>query len=57
MSGPCAVCGCVDLRVLGLVELADGAVVLCANDKAIAGRLGLTLEQLRAEAAGGAAAA
>jgi hypothetical protein len=47
----------VDLRVLGLVELADGAVVLCANDKAIAGRLGLTLEQLRAEAAGGAAAA
>lgn len=44
------VCGCSDLRVLRLVELADGAVVLCANDATIAGRLKLTLEQLRAEA-------
>lgn len=48
--GPCQVCGCSDVRVLGLVQLADGEVVLCANDKAIAGRLGLTLAELRVEA-------
>jgi hypothetical protein len=47
---PCAVCGCTDLRVLGLVELAGGQVVsLCANDAAVLGRLSLTLDELRAE--------
>jgi hypothetical protein len=35
--------------VLGLARLADGAFTLCANDRTIAGRLSLTLEQLRAE--------
>jgi hypothetical protein len=56
-DGPCAVCGEEDLRVLGRHELADGEVTLCANDKAIAGRLRLTLEELRVEAQRGAAAA
>lgn len=57
VSGPCAVCGCADRRVLKRVELADGVFDLCANDATIAGRLGLSLEQLRAEVALGAGAA
>ena len=60
VDGPCVVCGLADRRVLGRVELADCTVSLCANHRAIAGRLGLTLAELRAEAlqvvAGGAAA-
>lgn len=57
VDAPCAVCGCKDLRVLGLVELADGEVVACANCRAIRGRLRLTLDELRLEADGAAAAA
>jgi hypothetical protein len=51
----CAVCSTPDIRVLAVVELADGEHVLCANDRAIAGRLGLTLDELRAEAGRGSA--
>lgn len=43
--------------MLGLVELADGEVVACANCRAIRGRLRLTLDELRLEADGAAAAA
>lgn len=47
--GPCAACGNADVRVLGQVELVDGRATLCANDRAVLGRLRLTLEELRAE--------
>jgi hypothetical protein len=45
------------VRVLALVALADGPVSLCANDRVLAGRLKLTLAELRHEAAAGAAGA
>jgi hypothetical protein len=54
-TGPCAVCGSADLRVLSRVDLADGVHDLCANCSAIAAgaRYGdaapVTLEELRAE--------
>ena len=51
IDGPCAVCGCSDGRVLGRAELVGQVVILCANDRAILGRLELTLAELRAEAA------
>jgi hypothetical protein len=49
VSGPCAVCGLSDRRVLRRHVLTDGPVTLCANDAAIAGRRALSLEELELE--------